>query len=364
MAPSVFAPSSRLSRLRLPRLASSLLLATAALGFFAAPSHAQGKKILFLSGPKDHGAPGRHEYVLDLETLAQSFEKATNLKGVTTQHIVGKAPTDMAAYKDVAAIVIESSSDRDPNETHPLFPPDAKFNHGRYDAETTAFLKQLNDTIKANNIGIVLIHYATWAENSAGKNLYFEWTGGLWVNPISKNPVDEWSMAQEPEAKGHPIWNGVKPWTEHDEVFCRFMLPDDKRRTNLVRGTAKADQFKIGPQIASFAYQRDDGGRGFVYGGQDWRNTLGGEDHRRFMMNGIAWAANIDIPAEGIQSPTPDVSNVSPPVQLPFGPRAGGPGAVPGGAPAASPARDAAVKDVQTKLKEVFPETATRPKSN
>jgi hypothetical protein len=271
------------------------------------------KKILFLSGPKDHGAPGRHEYVLDLKTLAESFEKATNLKGVTTQHLVGKAPTDMAAYKDVAAIVIESSSDRLDEETHPLFPPDPRLKNSRYDAETTAFLRNLNEEMKAHKIGIVFIHYSNWTENSAARALYFEWTGGLWVNSVSKNPVEQWTMTPDPEAKGHPIWNGVKPWTTgEDEVFCRFMLPVDKRRTNLLVATPHADRQRIGAQVSSFAFQRDDGGRGFVFGGQDHRKNLAIEDHRRFLMNGIAWAARIEIPAEGIQSPTPDVTDITP----------------------------------------------------
>ena len=324
--------------MKIPRLLSPRDRLCVALLFslivFTAPLYAQAKKILFLSGPKDHGAPGRHEYVLDLKTLAESFDKATNLKGVTTQHLVGKAPTDMAAYKDVAAIVIESSSDRDPNETHPLFPPDAKFNHGRYDAETTGFLKNLNDQIKANKIGVVLIHYATWAENSAARSLYFEWTGGLWVQSVSRNPVDQWTMTPDSEARGHPIWNGVKPWAYRDEVFCRFMLPTDKRRTNLVVASPQEDRQRVGAQVASFAFQRDDGGRGFVYGGMDYRDNLANDDYRRFLMNGIAWAANIEVPAGGILSPTPDVSDVTAPIQLPFGPRGGGPGGGRGGAPA------------------------------
>ena len=51
-------------------------------------------------------------------------EAAPNLKGVKTEVYVGKAPTDLAVYADAAAIVIESSSDRDARETHPLFPPE------------------------------------------------------------------------------------------------------------------------------------------------------------------------------------------------------------------------------------------------
>src|ERR1041385_5078775 len=101
-------------------------------------------------------------------------------------------------------------------------------------------------------------------------------------------------MTQEPEAKGHPIWNGVKPWASRDEEFCRFMLPNEKRRTNLVLATAQQDQFHLGPQVASFAYQRDDGGRGFVYGGLDWHDNLKLDDYRRVLLNGIAWAANIE----------------------------------------------------------------------
>ena len=73
-----------------------------ALKFFAAftllgcvaPANAADTRILFLAGPRDHGGPGRHEYKRDLRTLAQSFERATNLPGVTTQVIVGSLPRD------------------------------------------------------------------------------------------------------------------------------------------------------------------------------------------------------------------------------------------------------------------------------
>ena len=114
-----------------------------------APRLAEPQKILFLAGPRDHGAPGRHEYERDLRTLAQSFENASNLKGVTTQLIVGKAPRDLALFEDVAAIVIDSSSDRAENETHPLFPQNPSTNYRGYDAETTAYLKSLDELHQA-----------------------------------------------------------------------------------------------------------------------------------------------------------------------------------------------------------------------
>jgi hypothetical protein len=31
-----------------------------------------------------------------------------------------------------------------------------------------------------------------------------------------------------------------------------------------------------------------------------------------FLLNGIAWAAHLEIPKRGVESPTPDVSDVTP----------------------------------------------------
>jgi hypothetical protein len=297
--------SGRVSMTKLNFAAAALALG----GLIASSASAESRKILFLAGPKDHGAPGRHEYERDLRTLAQSFDNASNLDGVTTQVIVGKTPRDLALFKDVAAIVIESSSDRADNEVHPLFPQDPATNHRSYDAETTAYLKSLDELIRQNRIGIVLIHYASWAENPRAREYYLNWTGGLFVQVGSKNPVDDWQM--KPLSR-HPILRGIKPWKYRDEVFCRFLLPNDRRRTDLLLATPTADKFNIGPQVAAFAYQRDDGGRGFVFGGLDFRDNLALDNYRRFLMNGIAWAANLEIPRAGIQSPTPDVSDVTP----------------------------------------------------
>jgi hypothetical protein len=281
----------------------------------AAPVVTQPKKILFLAGPRDHGGPGRHEYERDLRTLAESLERSTNVSGITTQLLVGSMPRDLALVKDVAAIVINSSSDRLGNETHPLFPPNPSTNGRSFDPETTAWLTQLNDVIKAQKTGVVIFHYSLWAENWAARQYHLGWTGGLWVQGGSKNPVDEWSMTLE--NRRHPVLRGVKPWTYRDEVFCRFFMPNDSRRTNLLLATPKEDRFKMGPQIASWAYVRDDGGRGFVFGGLDFRDNLAKDNYRKFLLNGIAWAAGIEIPRRGVDSPTPDVSDVSPPAPRP-----------------------------------------------
>jgi hypothetical protein len=276
-----------------------------------APARAEDTKVLFLAGPRDHGAPGRHEYERDLRTLAQSLEQSGNLPGVTTQLIVGEMPRDLALLDGVSAIVIDSSSDRAENETHPLFPPNPGTNGRSYDPETTAWLNSFDAEIRSRKIGVVIFHYSLWTENWAARRYHLGWTGGLWVQGASRNPVDEWKMTLE--NKRHSILRGVKPWTYRDEVFCRFMMPNDARRTNLLLATPKDDKQRIGPQIAAWAYQRDDGGRSFIFGGLDFRDNLASDNYRKFLLNGIAWAAGREVPKKGVESPTPDVSDVSPP---------------------------------------------------
>lgn len=271
------------------------------------PAHAQSTEVVFLAGPKDHGWPGRHEYEKDLRVLAQALEAAPNLSDITTSVYVGEAPRDLSVYENAAVIVINSSSDRLESETHPLFPPDPTTNHRGYDDATTTFLEGLDSLIVAKEIGVVVLHYANWAENWAARGYYMTWLGGLWVQMGSRNPTDQWTMT--PLAQTHPVLRGVQEWTYRDEVFSRFFLPPDHRRTDLLRGSPEQDRWGIGPQIASWAYQRDDGGRGFVYGGVDFHDNMLLDDYRRFLLNGIVWAAGLNVPVGGVESEKPVIED-------------------------------------------------------
>ncbi len=265
-------------------------------------SYAQTKKIVFVAGPKDHGAPGRHEHEKDLRVLAYSLERSSNLKGVTTQVIVGQVPKDLTGLKDAAAIVLESSSDRAPKESHALFPNNATTDGKTYDAATTAYLDGFGELMK-KGVGLVVFHYATWPENETARKYFLDWLGGYWKQGTSTNPVDEWTMTPKPG--NHPILRGVKPWTYREEVFCRFILPEDRPTVPLLIGTP-AKRADVGPQVASWAYQRKEGGRAFVMGGLDWHSNMLVEDNRRFLLNGIVWAAGMEVPAGGVASSLPE----------------------------------------------------------
>jgi type 1 glutamine amidotransferase len=293
-------------RIRTALVCAAVLAAAFALAHSAAhaadPVSAPPKTIIFLAGPKDHGIPGRHEYEKDLRVLAHGLETSPNLPKLATKVFVGRAPRDLAEFENAAAIVIESSSDRLAKEVHPLFPPEPENPNHTYDADTIAHLKALDALIAKNRIGVVVFHYANWVEHWTARGYYLKWLGGLWVQMASRNPVDDWTMS--PKAGDHPIFRGVQPWTYRDEVFCRFFLPDnDPARTDLLLGTPAKSP--VGPQTVSWAYQREDGGRGFVMGGVDYHVNMHVEDYRRYLLNGIVWAAGIDVPEGGVQSTLP-----------------------------------------------------------
>ena len=268
---------------------------------FVPNGEAQDLKVVFLAGPKDHGAPGRHEYERDLSALAWALENATNLDGITTEVRVGKAPEDLDEIRDASVLVLHSSGDWLPDETHVLFPPFTTTDGRRYDEETVAYLDEVDELIESG-VGVVIFHYTLWAENWVARSHYMDWIGGLWLPRGSVNPVDTWDM--EPIDSDHPILDGVSPWTYRDEVYTRFLLPMDSRRTDLLLATP--EESTVGTQVVSWAFERPDGGRAFVFGGADFNdNMYRVDDYRQFLLNGIVWAAGGEVPEGGVEAPTP-----------------------------------------------------------
>lgn len=272
-----------------------------------APARAQESakitKIVFLAGPKEHGAPGRHEYEKDLRELAWSLEHASNLKNVKTVVLVGKAPKDLSLLEDASAIVIDGSGGWLKTETGILFPQDQDTDGRTYDPQTTAWLKNLDQLIKTKRIGLAIFHYSMWVDNWAGKHYLLDWFGGLWIPYSSHNPVDSWAV--RPLTPRHAILNGVKPWTYRDEMYSRYFLFHDPRRTELLEAMP-ADAKNGGPDPVAWAYERPDGGRSFVWGGSDFHDNMHTvADYRRFLLNGIAWTAGLSVPEVGVAAPAP-----------------------------------------------------------
>jgi type 1 glutamine amidotransferase len=261
-----------------------------------------GKKIVLVSGPKDHGYAGRHEYQKDIAVIKYCLDHSDQEKGITTQIYSGQRVPDAAELKDAAAVVFESSGDRIPRETHAIFPQDATTDHQGYDAATMARLNAV-DTLMKQGLGMVSIHYSTWVNNPTGRKFYLDWMGGVAEYPDdTKVKVAGWFAV--PLNPTHAIMRGVTPWTyEREEFFTQEYLPEDARRTPLLSVT---DPVKGDSSIVSWAVQREGGGRGFMFTGMDFHKNWAIEQHRRMLLNGVVWAARMEVPAGGMSCSIPD----------------------------------------------------------
>jgi type 1 glutamine amidotransferase len=258
------------------------------------------KTILFVAGPKDHGRVDRHEYQKDLAVLKYCVDNM-GLNNVRTQLFNGKAPA-MRILRNASAIVLESSGDRIPEETHALLPQDALTDHKSYDPYTLDRLKQIDELMK-KGVGLVSLHYSTWINNELGGKYWFDWLGGVanWGQDDSKVLVTKWSAA--PIKSGHPILRGITPWVyEQEEFFFKETIPPDPRRTPLLAVTRPTGG---DAETVSWAVEREGGGRGFVFTGSDFHKNMEILQHRRILLNGVLWAAKIEVPEGGASCTVP-----------------------------------------------------------
>ncbi len=212
-----------------------------------------------------------------------------------------------------AVVVVESSGDRVPGETHVMFPQNAATDSKTYDPATMEKLKKI-DALMKSGVGLVSIHYSTWINNETGRKFWLDWVGGVadYGQDDSKVMVADWNV--KPVNTDHPILRGVTPWTEHEEFFTQELLPPDPGRTPLIEVT-KTDG---GPSYTvGWAVEREGGHRGFAYTGSDFHANMANEQQRRLLANAILWAGHQEVPEGGVACPAPqsaiDAANAPPP---------------------------------------------------
>ena len=167
--------------------------------------------------------------------------------------------------------------------------------HKTYDAKTLAYLKEFDKLLK-KGVGLVAFHYTTWVDNETARRYWAEWLGGYYVSGTSKYLQSTWRMSLTNGS--HPVLRGISPWTYDEEVYAYEKLPENPRRTELIVGTPQKGE----STVASWALDRKGGGRSFVMTGVDWHKNLSLDNYRRLLLNGIVWAARVEVPAGGVQS--------------------------------------------------------------
>jgi type 1 glutamine amidotransferase len=155
---------------------------------------------------------------------------------------------------------------------------------------------QVIEKLAARGVGIVHLHQIIdYPKTHTDRILPL--IGGVWVPGAGAR--GHWDGVFD-SFVDHPITKGVAPFKENDGFIYKLKFVDGmKGITPLLRTTPPKTTLKDTEDIVSWAFQRPDGGRSFVFTGCHLHESWGLESMRRFVTNGILWSAGLDVPAGG-----------------------------------------------------------------
>jgi hypothetical protein len=173
-------------------------------------------------------------------------------------------------------------------------------------------------------VGLVCIHYAVEVPQGEAGEAYLDWIGGYFEKNWSVNPFWTASYDALPE---HPITRGVRPFQINDEWYYHMRFPEsmegvDPILTSIPPASTlsrpdgphsgnKAVRAAAGrPQHTAWARVRPDGGRGFGITGGHVHWNWAHNDFRKLVLNAIVWAAQGDVPPDGVASHTPTLAEL------------------------------------------------------
>ena len=116
-----------------------------------------------------------------------------------------------------------------------------------------------------------------------------------------------------PEPNEHPVLRGWKAFTCEDEPYWNNYFGPNGMAPN-VQSLVTAMLPPEGPkkETICWAIERADGGRGLglvmPHFYRNWRD----DDLRTLIVNAVAWAAKLEVPADGIKTPRPDLARFGP----------------------------------------------------
>lgn len=248
------------------------------------------QKIVFIADAGTHGGRGNHEFMAGSILLARVLnETYPNVHAVV--HSTKNWPTDLTHAN---AIVVS-------------------LNHGQRaatDPQVVAAVKK--------GAGFMAIHFGVEVnKGEAGEN-YTRWMGGYFETFWSVNP---WWTPEFKNLPEHATTRGVQPFSIRDEWYYHMRFAPDMvgvtpilsavpplstvRKEPSDRGgnAAVFEEVSAGkPQVMAWAYEREDGGRGFGLTGLHNHANLGNDSFRTLLLNGAAWIAKQEIPKGGVPS--------------------------------------------------------------
>jgi Trehalose utilisation len=155
------------------------------------------------------------------------------------------------------------------------------------------------EKLAAAGVGLVALHQVDDVPKNLGDRTRVL-LGAAWENGFSQRAHWETRFSTFP---GHPVFRGVAPFTIDDGwLYHLRFVPELRGVSPLLRTAppkAPAALESDSDSIVSWAYDRPGGGRSFIFTGAHLHESLAEEGYRRFLVNGILWAARVEIPEAG-----------------------------------------------------------------
>ena len=257
-----------------------------------------GAKILIVAGPSQH-PPATHETAAGARLLGHCLQNLPNVGPVRVE--VFERWPDEPSLVGVASIVFIGD----------LFPPERLDN-------PDLVKRQLGRMMNAG-CGMVCLHFATGLRKQHvaedGDHPLLAWLGGYYSSgcPHHRSTAKVCTATIEPESNDHPILRGWGKFTFDDEPYWNNYFGKEgpaENVTSLAFSMLPPEEPK--KETVAWAVQRKDGGRGVGIVMPHFYRNWRGNDLRTLVLNSICWSANLDVPADGVKSPVPDLAAFEP----------------------------------------------------
>jgi hypothetical protein len=237
------------------------------------PADPEPAKIVLVAG-SNVSKPGEHEYAAGCAVLRDLLRQTPGVAPVVALDWP-KGPETLAGAKAV------------------VFFFDGGDKHALLTGDRLAQVRKLADA----GVGLVHFHQAIDYPKDLGDRAR-GWTGAAWEKGFGQRA--HW-VAQFKTFPDHPICRGVTPFVIDDGWLYKLrFVPGMAGVTPLLRTVSpKTPATPADEAIVAWAYERPGGGRSFTFTGCHLHRSFAEEGYRRFLVNGILWAAGADVPAAG-----------------------------------------------------------------
>lgn len=258
----------------------------------AADSSDRVRRIVIIAGRKSHGPNdnGVHDYPAQARLVDDALRRSTLGNRLSILRAEDDAwPTEAIAAADCLVVI---SDGRDGDDL-----PFAEASH----IGSPERIAEVEAAV-ARGAGVVPVHFATFvSERDLERVLRWQGAAFQWEQGGKRDWYSRITWGDgvlDLLVEGHPVLRGVAAIRLREEYYHRLAFHADAVPLIAVRALPGVN---VREQTVAWAIERADGGRGFGTTMVHSLDSLRHEGLRKLLLNGIAWAAGAEVPAEGLQ---------------------------------------------------------------